>query len=59
MSLTRYSHPCDWLTIFLVDFESSFDGLVSSSNAVDSDEVYVGTSKPIFWNIELAFLKGK
>ncbi|OCB88768.1 Thiamin pyrophosphokinase [Sanghuangporus baumii] len=36
--------------------ESSFDGLVSSSNAVIAKEVYISTSKPIFWNIELAFL---
>ncbi|KAI5120207.1 hypothetical protein M0805_006313 [Coniferiporia weirii] len=41
----------------LDEFESSFDGLVSSSNAVDSNEVYISTSKPIFWCIELAFLK--
>ncbi|PAV16684.1 Thiamin pyrophosphokinase [Pyrrhoderma noxium] len=41
----------------LRQFESSFDGLVSSSNAAVEKEIYVSTSRPIFWNIELAFLR--
>ncbi|KAH8109581.1 thiamine pyrophosphokinase [Phellopilus nigrolimitatus] len=38
----------------LDNFESSFNGLVSSSNATVSEEVYISTSRPIFWCIELA-----
>ncbi|EJD06394.1 Thiamin pyrophosphokinase [Fomitiporia mediterranea MF3/22] len=36
--------------------ETSFNGMVSSSNSVKDEEVFVSTTKPIFWSIELAFL---
>ncbi|TDL25502.1 thiamine pyrophosphokinase [Rickenella mellea] len=33
--------------------ESSFDGMVSTSNQLDANEVYVKTSRPIWWCVEL------
>jgi len=38
----------------LTNQESSFSGMVSTSNAVVSPEVVISTTKPIFWCIELA-----
>ncbi|KAH9936066.1 thiamine pyrophosphokinase [Amylocystis lapponica] len=39
----------------LTDFESSFDGMVSTSNHLVPEEktVYIKTSKPIWWSAEL------
>ena len=35
------------------DTPSSFDGLVSTSNHVLSSEVWIKTSRPIWWCVEL------
>jgi len=33
--------------------ESGFDGIVSTSNWVDADEVRIKTTEPIWWSVEL------
>ena len=33
--------------------ESSFSGLVSTSNAIEEKNVYVSTTRPIWWCIEM------
>ncbi|KAG8831694.1 hypothetical protein FRC17_002725 [Serendipita sp. 399] len=35
------------------DHPSSFDGDVSTSNWLDSDDIFIKTSNPIWWTIEL------
>ncbi|KLO13474.1 thiamine pyrophosphokinase Thi80 [Schizopora paradoxa] len=42
----------------LTNTESSFNGMVSTSNAVVASEVLVSTTKPIFWCIVLAPRQG-
>jgi thiamine pyrophosphokinase len=37
----------------LKETESSFDGMVSSSNATVADRIWISTTKPIWWNIEV------
>ena len=40
--------------MIIANHPSSFDGMVSTSNAVVSSEVRIVTTKPIWWCIELA-----
>ncbi|KZT54055.1 Thiamin pyrophosphokinase [Calocera cornea HHB12733] len=37
----------------LNETESSFDGMVSSSNWLDADEIWIKTTEPIWWSVEL------
>jgi hypothetical protein len=39
--------------VALDEVESSFDGVVSTSNAVVDTQVWIKTSQPIWWCIEL------
>ena len=51
----------DFWSLFLYDFvddaESSFDGLVSTSNHIASDEVHITTTQPIWWCMEVKHSK--
>jgi thiamine pyrophosphokinase len=38
---------------FLADTESHFDGMVSSSNAIIEKDVWVHTTKPVWWSVVL------
>src|ERR1700761_5634657 len=47
--------PSQSFSRFIADAESSFDGLISTSNHLVADEETVGikTSRPIWWTVEL------
>jgi len=51
----RFSYtPSDWmLTHGTADHESSFEGDISTSNWLAGEEVWIRTSRPIWWTIEL------
>ena len=45
--------PYLMLTRSTADHESSFEGDISTSNWLASEEVWIKTSRPIWWSIEL------
>ena len=52
LAIFSYS-PHRVLTCSIADHESSFEGDISTSNWLASDKVWIRTSRPIWWTIEL------
>ena len=47
---------CPSLRMLSDDIDSSFDGLMSTSNHVIEDEVWIKNSEPIVWTIAMKSL---